>query len=276
MKKIVEGIKYEKARNDQDNKLAFLIAKKPTKDTILKTLAEGREKIEINIGKPAEHDIFQAGSEQKLLNAIRKYLFTKEDIKRLKDVTEKRERCSMGLLRKKTQNPKTVTPKRCDEINATNRAHPLRNYLLVCSFAHLRDALEKGGELKPNENFFDFVAKTNKPKLACPSAYEAGNRFVFFFSKVLYEVLKDHSNCGEHKNLDHAMTHHEDTKDCKSCVSGIDTANSKMGDASWARGMAIISHFDKNHDTELDGKELRRLIKQMRKNGIFRSTLSNN
>merc|ERR1711964_49791 len=228
-----------------------------------------------------EHEIFQAGSEQNLLNAIRKYLFTEEDINKLKAVTSKRDVLvdpteALKLRRAQTTNPNKVTRESCAKINATNKAHPLRNYLLVCSFAHLRDALEKGGELKPNENFFDFVAKTNKPKLACPSAYEAGNRFVFFFSKVLYEVLKDHSNCNEHKNLDHAMTHHEDTKDCKSCVSGIDTANSKMGDASWARGMAIISHFDENHDTELDGKELRRLIKQMRKNGIFRSTLSNN
>merc|ERR1711964_154995 len=209
------------------------------------------EKIDKKVSNYKEHEIFQEGHEGELQKAIRKYLFTEKDIKKLRAVTARRS---------------VVDSPRCEEII---KNHPLRNYVLVGSFKHLQSALVKGQstwpdgrDFKADDNLFEFVIKTDKPKLLKDPKFAGGNRFVFYFLKGLYDVLKESCpNCSD------------DVVECELCggtkfVSGIDIANSKTGDASWARGMAIISAFDKNHDIELSTEEARTLMKHLREKDI--------
>merc|ERR1711964_713814 len=311
-KKIVEDMAYEEKRRNKDNELAENLARNiqnqcndATKELIKEALEDGRKKINNKVLNYKEHDIFKAGGEEKLQVAIKKYLFTKKDIKKLRAVTTRRTKTKTvvassessssediaenkypALIRQSTTS--NVNATRCEEIKAVIKKHPLRNYLLVCSFTHLQTALVKarntwpdGRDFKEDDNLFEFVIKTEKPKLPTDPEYEAGNRFVFYFLKGLYEVLK--KPCPNRTKPQHNVMarYRNSVVNCELCggtsfVSGIDIANSKTGDASWSRGMAVISAFDENHDTELGPEELGKLINHLRKKGIFnRQTLSN-
>merc|ERR1711964_660850 len=101
-------------------------------------------------------------------------------------------------------------------------------------------ALINGGEFKEGvDTFFGFIDKTDIPKLECSPEYKAGNRFAFYFSKVLYEKLKE--PCPNMaRNFYSSMPNFR--CQCGKCdannqVSGIDTANTKVGECSWARGI---------------------------------------
>merc|ERR1711964_500119 len=262
----------------------------------------GSGRVVLNFRK---HDIFKANHEEELQDAIQEYLFTPKDVKKLRAVTARRTKVKTPVdcldhhssvsgdidskqlpefIRQNTIN--NVDPARCEEIKAVIKKHPLRNYLLVCSFKHLQKALVKAentwpdGEtiFKKDDNLLEFVIKTAKPKLPKDKAYEAGNRFVFYFLKGLYKVLRD--PCPNRKKSIYMgeLRLSDCLKKCELChgtnlVSGIDIKNSKTGDASWARGMAIISAFDENHDTELNAEELRKLITDLRKKDVFGSTM---
>jgi len=314
MRKIVKKMSFEEARNVADNKIADDVYKtietkivvendiiiSPTssdvKTQIVEAIIRGRKKIENkSLGRADQHEIFKEGHEADLKKAVKKYLFTPKDIKRLRAVTARRDKVRTAddsaseelfgnrlkltkvasiakvrnLIRQHTANPDNVDSR---EIKAAIKKHPRRNYLLVGNFEHLSKALVDGGDFDPNvENIFAFVDRTDVPKIKSFKAeFDAGNRFCFYFVKCLYEVLKE--DCPKCSTITQI--------ECRECngtnkVSGIDIANSKIGKASWARGMAISSAFDKNHDTELSRKEFTEVFNTMRKHGyVGRNTLS--
>jgi len=163
----------------------------------------------------------------------------------------------LPLERNVTTDPRQLDPKQIEIMNEKIRARQgKRNYLLACSFQHLEASLAgvKEARTDPNSeyNFFTFIEGIDVPtfteeaKAKYPK-FIPSNRFMFFFAKKLYEVLKE--------NIDVSDTRIEK-------------------EINWTRGIAIMQTFDKTNNTELNGEELRDLIQKMREAGFCENFLS--
>jgi len=163
----------------------------------------------------------------------------------------------LSLERNMTTDPRQIDSADIEIMNEKiRRRQGKRNYLLACSFQHLEAALAGVKEARENPNieynFFDFIEGIDVPTFTAKakkdySEFIPSNRFMFFFAKKLYEVLKD--------NIDITDTRIEK-------------------EINWTRGIAIMQTFDKTNNTELNGEELRDLIQKMREAGFCENFLS--